>query len=1193
MLGLRLFGSGRLFDGVVEIKLPSREWTLPVLAYLALHRGEVIPRKRLASTLWPDEPEEWGLQTLRRNLHRLVKALPPAPESAPWIAIDGHNISWNQASAFELDVAQFERFRNDEATLERAVAFYGGDLLSEIVDDWVGAERDRLRRLYHADLATLIAANRSRRAFAVAVRYAQQLLASDPWHEDAIRALMSARYESGDAAGALAEFELFARTLHTEMNVAPMPETIALREAIARGAAIPSILNVSEPAAKRVPDASPFVGRREELERLRSRWVRTVRGNGGVAFVCGEAGIGKSRLVSELALIAEGEGGRVLAATTSLPERDPYQCLSAAVRDALPLLAGITLAPPLLAAIAQLVPELRSYRTDVPEFVRLDPSSERERLFDALAQMFLALARPRPLLVILEDVHRAGAATIEAIDSIMPRLSRSPVLMVATYRDVEVGRTHPLHALVRDSQAVAERVDLGPLHESDVGLLVEALDTRDSPPEFLTTLVRRSGGNPLFVTELLRDAQRSDSQIFAMPVSVSAMITDRVASLAAASRSVAEIAAVAGEAFTVDIVREIAGLPKDEMLDGLDELLDRHVVRESTERGRYEYAFTHHLVHAAIYDAIPPDARARRHRRIARILDTAVSGSAVNTDERAGEIALHYERGGDPKNAALRYATMAQRAARLNANAEARDLISRALGLEAGSDRERFELVLLRCRMNGRLADVTAESSDIAELERLASRLDENAICAALEHRAHLAFRLGDLTAETAAVERLTRHAASAGGERWAAAAAWSRARREHKSGDFGSMIESALRGRECYKLLGDNARYAKETGAAAYACSLTPGRAADAERFATEALTLAEQAGDAEAHLWVLRYAGAVANELEDAVRFLERARLALGWCLKLGHRGIESQCRSDLGEALAMNWHIDEALSELREAMRLAESCSAIWVINPLRILAEVFVRVGDFSSASDCSLRAREAALAHDDIIVFVESSIGAADAAWRSGNVAELRAIVDKAVTTAADLPESRFAALLAQLQGRALRCERDFDASALALERAIAIFVRTERPVDIVNALDELALTALASGRLRAAQDALERGTSALRARTTPGYAPAFHDWIGACVHRAAGREDEARNALRCAHDVYVQRLAGLSDHALRASFEATPVHRALGAALECDEWPASDLPCAVAFPGVAGVTASPALSRLPVVAASSKRAGSS
>jgi DNA-binding SARP family transcriptional activator/tetratricopeptide (TPR) repeat protein len=1160
MLRVLLFGGGRIFDAAAEIKLPSRTWTLPLLAYLLFHRGEMIPRSRLAFTLWPDESEETALRNLRRNLHRLVQSLPPAAKDAPWVRLDGHNIAWNTSSGFELDVAEFERLRLDPATLERAVALYAGDVLEGIDDDWVAAERERWRQLYLSDLDALIAMNRSRRAFTAAAIYAQRLLAVDPWHEHAIRQLMAVRYESGDSAGALAEFDQFARRLRAEMDVDPMPETIALRDAVARGAPIPSALGEPDPIAKRTPAVSPFVGRSEELGRLHSQWLRAARGNGGLAFVRGAAGIGKSRLVSELALAAESEGGRVIAGMTSLPERNPYECLSAALRGALPLVAGISLAPPLLAAVAELVPELRSHRPDIPALARLDAESERIRLLDALTQLLVALARPRPLLIILEDLHRAGSATIEVIGAILPRLTRSPVLIVATYRPEGVDRNHPLRALERASQPLSERVDVGPLNESEVSLLAQAIIPQGTTSGFLMSLNRRSEGNPLFVTELLREAERAGPENFVMPVSIRTMMTERVASLTPASRTVAEIAAVAGEAFTVDIVREVAGLPEGELLDGLDELLDRHLVRESTERGRYEYAFTHHLVHAAIYAGASAGAKARRHRRIAHMLDGSVPDEL---GERAGEIALHYERGGDAMNAALHYVNAARRVARLNANAEARDLITHALALDPGGDRQRFEPLLLRSKLNARLADATAESADLAELEHVAARLDDDAVCTVLVRRFDFAFRKSDHAQMEAALERLTQHATSAGSERWLAAAEEARAKSEHSASEFSKSTDSALRARARYERLRDNVAFARLTGFAAHACVNIPGRTVEAQELASDALRLSERSSDPEVRGIALSHAGAVALELQNYVHAVELHRSSLEFYLEIGDRVAEAICRTFLGEALLACWQIDECLSQFRESLHLCQSLGLTRRLpDVMAELGAVLIYVGDFQSAFDWSWRAAESAPATWLACV---AAANAADAAWQCGDIDALSEALDHAASIVERLPESNYLATVLQIRGSLLRCQREFDMSARESERALALYKRSDKWSYAVDALDELALTYLGSGRPPAARDALNRSAEMLGDRVRQY--PIRHHWIDACVHRAAEEHDEARRALSLAHDNYVERCTALADPALRASFEAMPVHRAVRAALERDEWPPADSPCVVAFPG--------------------------
>ncbi len=378
MLQVQLFGAGRVLDDVGEIKLPSRAWTLPLLAYLLFHRGEVLPRQRVAFALWPDEMEETALKNLRRNLHRLTQALPAIDGAEPWIVSAGHSIAWNTSAACEVDVIGVRPLTSGFSN-----AGGGGCGLLRRLARGIPRRLDRCgarapASVYQTALRELIVEHRSRRAFASASHYAQQLLDTDAWHEDVLRQLMSVRYESGDAAGAIAAFAGFAERLRTEMRVEPMAETIALRDAIARGAPIPGAFGYVETDRKVGRAQAPFVGRPDDLARLRGQWLRAAGGRGGIGFVRGEAGIGKSRLVSELALIVEAEGGRVITGTTSSPERDPYQSLVSALRGALPLVAQTNVTPPLLAAVAAVVPELRSEEPDLPA-VRAHGAEARAR----------------------------------------------------------------------------------------------------------------------------------------------------------------------------------------------------------------------------------------------------------------------------------------------------------------------------------------------------------------------------------------------------------------------------------------------------------------------------------------------------------------------------------------------------------------------------------------------------------------------------------------------------------------------------------------------------------------------------------------------------------------------------------------------------------------------------------------------
>ncbi|HXW77070.1 MAG TPA: AAA family ATPase, partial [Candidatus Eremiobacteraceae bacterium] len=1161
VLRIKLLGTGHVFDGNSEIKLPSRASTLPLLAYIVLHGADTIPRSQLAFTLWPDEPEQDSLHDLRRKLHLLLKSLPSATgEAAPWIVVDGDTVAWNTARVIDFDVARFERLRADPSTLEQAVALYEGDLLEEIYDDWIVAERERLRGLYLADLNSLILASRSRRAFDTAAAYAKRLLRADPWREDTVRHLISARYEAGDAAGALAEFDRFARTLRAEMNVDPMPETLVLRDAVAHGAPIAGSPVPPQSAKRRARTAPPFVGREAEFTRLREQWLHAASGSGALALVRGEAGIGKSRLVSQLALLAESQGGRVVTGFTSAPEKDPFQCISTALRGALPLVAGIALAPPLMAAVAELVPELRGHRDDIPPLVRIDPTRDRTRLLDALAQLLAALARPRPLMVVLEDLHRASKTTIEALGELLPRLSRSTLLMVVTYRDEDLSRSHPLRDLERSAAPTAQSIVLGPLGDVEIRSLVEAVaPQKAASPGYVRSLIARSGGNPLFVTELLRDAQRATGEASdAIPASIRQMVADRLDSLTRTGRVVAEVAAVAGEDFTVEVIREIAALPDGALLDGLDELLDRHLVRESTE-SRYEYAFTHHVVHAAIYNGMDAQARSRRHRRVARKLAASV---ADDLGEGAAEIALHFELGGEPRQAAVYYERAARRAARLNANAEACDLIGRALQLGGGNDRQRFGLLLLRSRLHARLSEPAAERADLDELESVAKRLDDgDAACCALERRVDLAYRETDRKAESDALEQLERRAEKAASERWLAVAAEARSKRAQSDGDYAACVDSALDARDRYSRLGDDAACARVSALAARTCSVSPGRVEEAKRLIADALRLADRSGDSDVRLMTLSFAAAVSQELLDYERHGELVRAALALSLEIGDRQAEAAVRGSLGLSCRHVWRMDEAVSQFREAVRITDSLALKRTSAALCNFGATLGDVGDFPNAVALLRRAMQDSV---DAHVFETAAVAAgaiADIAWQSGDLQALKTAVHEASEIARRLPESRFVAYIVLNQGRLSRCEGEFDESVGTIERSIALYERSGRSDNVSEALLDLALTYLASGRPRSAREAMTKSLRVDDARDGQELSSIRRSWIDACIHHAAGSRKDSRLALERASQTYHVLLGALHGEDLHASFRAIPVHRAIESALSHDEWPPPDSRC--------------------------------
>jgi predicted ATPase/DNA-binding SARP family transcriptional activator len=311
MLRIFLFGQLRLVVDGAPHPLRGLPKTLPLLAFLLLHRKQAFSRERLAFTFWPDESEDVARANLRRHLHDLRRAL-PAPTDEDWLLVDSKSVQWNPRAAFWLDVAEFERLSAAPETLAAAAPLYADDLLPEVYDDWIYFERERLRELLFDGLDRLVGRYEAAGDLGRAIDYAVQMVRRDPLREETARQLMALHYRAGDRYAALQEFRRIERALRDDLDVPPMPETTALYQSLVQGAPLPAA-DRRVPAQAALPPPSnlpapvtPFVGRQEELARLR---MLLVPGGADQAHeppfrlltITGAGGSGKTRLSLELA----------------------------------------------------------------------------------------------------------------------------------------------------------------------------------------------------------------------------------------------------------------------------------------------------------------------------------------------------------------------------------------------------------------------------------------------------------------------------------------------------------------------------------------------------------------------------------------------------------------------------------------------------------------------------------------------------------------------------------------------------------------------------------------------------------------------------------------------------------------------------------------------------------------------------
>ncbi len=725
---ISLFGQPRVIaaDNSREFSLPRK--TLNVMAYLILRCRRPTMRDSVAYALFPDDDEETARGHLRRNLSYLLSSLPPTPHDKRFVLSDFEQIAWNATAAAEVDVLSF-----DDAVAENrdddAIALHGGDLLPTLYDDWTTGERERRRDAFHESLARTVGRDRSLRRFERAAGAAHRLLDDDPWREDIVRQLIAIRYEAGDRAGALAAFERFASRLQAEMHIEPMPETLAIRDAVLRGIRLAS----SEPASRQPqPEVSPalslpFVGRATAMESGLRLWHTAADGRANVLFISGQAGIGKSRFTAELARSIEREGGAAVRGETAPGgEHRPYEAFVEALRNAAPL-RGRAPSNDKKNIWQHVLDELLEEYA-LATFV--DDRAARVRLFESVRRGFSDIARVRPAAIILEDLHWAGAATIDLLEFVSTRLGKEQILIVATFRNDELPTAHPLRALRRQllSRGTASELELGALDAADVNAAARTAVPL-AEEETLGRAVARSAGVPLLLQEALQDivSGREPSN-----GGIELLFKSRLGRLSSDAEIALLYGAIIGARFDLTALAAATGWSDEQLVDGLRESIELGLIRASAGTPGLAFAFTHHLAHAAAVERLSSEELEVAHALVARALASLPQGHGA----RSAEIARHYQAAGNAGKAAEYFLQAARYALDVFANEEARETASVGLSLIDTSDAAqatlRHDFLTIRERALARTGAIPERRADALELYTL-SENDPPRACAALE----------------------------------------------------------------------------------------------------------------------------------------------------------------------------------------------------------------------------------------------------------------------------------------------------------------------------------------------------------------------------------------------------------------------------------------------------------------------------
>jgi tetratricopeptide (TPR) repeat protein/transcriptional regulator with XRE-family HTH domain len=699
-----------------------------------------------------------------------------------------------------------------------------------------------------------------------------------------------------------------------------------------------------------VPEGS-LIGRETELSAILAAIEAVVQGSGRLLAVAGEPGVGKTRISQEATLACRDRGFIVATGRCYEPHQSvPYYPLL----EALTLLYGAApdpvraQVPTRWPQLMRLLPEQQSGALPATD---ASPQEEQQRLFWAVTGFLQAISEVAPVALLLDDLHWADDASLDLLQHLARHTRAHRVLLLGTYRDVEVGRQHPLGKALHDleRERLLERIRVRRLgHEGTVRLIADRMG-QDLSDEFAELVYRHTDGHPLFVHEVLRaliergDVYRRDGRWesrgvaeIGVPESVRATIADRVSRLSEHAQQSLREASVLGQAFDFEDLQAIANVSEDELEAALEEALAAGLVYESGDG----YVFSHALTQQALYTELPKRRRRRLHLAVAEALERLAEPVRR---KRAAELAGQFREGGAPERAFPYTLLAGDHAVSVYAPTDAERYFREALRLaRALDDRDGEARVLEKL---GWLMWITA---------RFQSCLD------ALEQSARLYREAGDVEGEMRAVGLLGMvnftYAPLEGAQRIRALLDRLGSREPSiplvslysslsmnlvVAGRYREVLEAAKSATEIARALGDEHTLASVETMRGTALGLM-GRLGEARRVLEERFSLSEAANDYWGQLSATHYLGKLTVPQGDFDAALHYHSRALELAQQLGARSRISAETSNLSEVLFYLGDWAQARNNAEYAVQLARSASSGPASSYFQY-ADVFRRLG----------------------------------------------------------------------------------------------------------------------------------------------------------------------------------------------------------------------------------------------------------
>jgi predicted ATPase/KaiC/GvpD/RAD55 family RecA-like ATPase len=480
-------------------------------------------------------------------------------------------------------------------------------------------------------------------------------------------------------------------------------------------------------AAKEVP----LVDRTEEMNALKEAVYRAVHGEGGLVFIHGEAGIGKTRLVRELGAYARSRGVQVLygrcPALFRMDGVPPYILWKEVIKEYLEtstleqLNRVIGYYP---AEVAKLVPELSQKLRVIPQSIPISPEQEQNRLFEAVSQFITNISKETPVLVVLDDLQWTDPSSLLLLHYLARDVQKSSLLLLGAYRSTDIDSKHPLTPVLAElkRERLPQSVSLKRMSLEDTSeMIMQILEQDDIPPEFCRLVYDKTRGNPFFVEEVIESLKEEgivyregnswkikEVSEIEFPETVKNVVKARLGRLDDDCQNVLTLASFVGNDFTLEALCAVASIEKSKLLESLDKLFKTGLIKERVIRGEGICSFADVLVKDVVYEEISPLRRKELHGVVGSSLEKVYS---KKIDEHLGELGYHFLESGDKEKALDYFLKAGDKAMKIYANNEVFSYYQSALNLLEGKEERLQEKAQVLAKL-GDVKSIVGEYND-------------------------------------------------------------------------------------------------------------------------------------------------------------------------------------------------------------------------------------------------------------------------------------------------------------------------------------------------------------------------------------------------------------------------------------------------------------------------------------------------